>query len=160
MACRGTYRWGYCIVDKCLGHRGKNSGPAKLELPNVKAGNIIKASDIEAIRRAVIAELQRFNAHRNALTGGQGNYNYTINSMNSINPGDIIRATDVNKIYNDLQQTVIKPNANVNVGDIISWRDLGVKALEAYNKLRNECICHSDFKQKTCNCHNDCGCNY
>lgn len=144
-----------CLVYGCDGtHRASCSNNKVVLIPNVAVGNVIKASDIEALRANTIAEINRWNLHVN--------YNFSKRSTTAFVSGEIIDDAKTNKLIQDLSTTGHGSTANVSVGTIVSASKIANNILGLYNSLRTDCICNSYMHQYTaCSCNgNYCsGCN-
>jgi hypothetical protein len=132
----------------------------------------ILASDVNALRENIRAEVARYNLHRSFMVADRQQTavvaGSTVISTNQINDFELM-AQQVNNVNEPVGTTpaVLSDPADFTTaansysqGAIIAgshWATL----IDKYNVMRTDCICNSDCAcNAVCNCHNNCDCNY
>jgi len=172
MACSGSHCSNHGTgTSTCGSHRASCSTNRALSFTSGEAGGLIRASDVNALRAAIRAEVARYNLHRSFnVSSRQGTaYNSSTKVDNShINDMEIM-AQQVNNVREPVGSNfaVLTDPADATTaansyggGQQISfthWATL----VEKYDNMRQDCICNSDCAcNLVCSCHNNCGCNY
>ena len=139
----------------CGGHRASCATNRSLSIgTDAVAGTLITASDIDAFRTNLRAEIDAYNNHRWYSTAAQTEASaYTANSTE-------ISAAHLNNLSAMTDALVgggIYQRNNTYEIDDYDWDVL----LTRYNTIRQNCVCNSDCAcNNVCACHGDCGCNY
>jgi len=150
-------------IDGCLSHRDICATNALLELSaDFGTGGLVRADDIEKLRAAIMAQIDAFNNWQTA--NGLGSYSKSdpgqITGPSNNGAGMEVDHSHINKLRSTIDQISSTGYTDVNTGDLITapeWKAI----LDAYNIVRQDCICNSDCGcNSVCGCNNDCGCNY
>jgi len=153
MSCSPSHCTNNCYSNGCSYNRPSCSSNRVVTLSNVRTGDNINASDLELLRVNTINEINRWNLNHS--------YNFSKRATSSISSGSIIKASDFNKVIDDLSNTGHGSTSNVSPGSIVTAAKLANSMLGLYNNLRTDCICNSDCgNHAVCSCHGNCGCNY
>lgn len=148
VACKGTVKVSYTTASNIQKHCGihRNANAQEINSGFANRGLVIKHADIKNLLRKIKFELN---------SKGRSNVADLPSSIpTEINPADFQKMGDA---------------IQGNTGKSFSFGSdpFGIKSTEVkklvdeYNKLTNQCVCHSDCGSNlTCSCHNNCGCHY